>query len=192
MVAFYLLFLFIEDQKLPKRIAAAFHPATADDTRRVGRTINSRIQRYLQYKTYVSLGLGASTGLLCWLLGLDFWLLWAVLMFLLNYVTYVGSIVALLPPVALAFLQHPNPAVGLGLALLLTLNRIFWIDYVEIRALGNVLNLSPLVLLLSIAYFGFIWGPVGLLLAVPLVTTVKIILSDFEATHPLAVLISEE
>lgn len=192
LVVFYLLFLFIEARTLPRRVEEAFDPDTADETHKLGRDITRKVKRYLLYKTYINLGLAATTGLICYLMGLPFWALWAVLMFLLNYVTYVGSIIALVPPVALAILEFDSLWAGLGLATLLTLNRLVWIDYIEIRSLGNVLNISPVVLLLTIAFFGYIWGPVGLLLAVPLITTAKIILSDFEQTRHLAVLISEE
>jgi predicted PurR-regulated permease PerM len=191
LVLFYLLFLFLEAQELPKRVRAAYAPERADKILRVGSNVRDGINRYLAVKTAVSLGLGATTGLLGYLFGLDFWPLWAVLMFLSNYVTYVGSIVALVPPIGLAFLEFGliPAAVFAGL---LVLSRFLWIDYVEIRLSGKQLNISPLLLLLSIAVFGWLWGVVGMVLAVPLVTVTKIILLNFETTHHWGVLISEK
>jgi AI-2 transport protein TqsA len=191
MALFYLLFLFIEAKNLPRRVYEAFRPDTADHAQVMGAEVNDQVKRYLLYKTFLNLGVGLSTGLICWLMGLHFWPLWAALMFLLNYITYVGSIVALVPPVLLAFIQYDNPWVGLLLAAVLTANRLLWIDYIEILYLGNVLQLSPLVMLLSIAFFGVLWGPIGLLLAVPLMTSLKIVLAYFPGTRHLAVLISE-
>jgi predicted PurR-regulated permease PerM len=192
MALFYLLFLFIEVQSLPRRIWEAFRADTAADAQTMGQEVNDQVKRYLQYKTLISLGLGLTHGGICWLTGLDFALLWGASMFLLNYITYIGSIVALVPPVLLAVVQFNNPWAGLGLAAVLTVNRLVWVDYIEIRYLGNVLNISPLVMLLSIAFFGALWGPVGLLLAVPLMTSLKIVLAYYQNTRHIAVLISEE
>ncbi len=70
--------------------------------------------------------------------------------------------------------------------------RFVWIDFLEIRFSGRQLNISPVILLLSLAVFGLLWGIVGMVLAVPIITAVKIILLNFESTRHLAVLASEE
>jgi predicted PurR-regulated permease PerM len=192
MVVFYLLFLFLEAQELPKRVRAAYPAEQADKILRIGMNVRDGINRYLSVKTAVSFGLGATTGLLGYLFGLDFWPLWAVLMFLSNYVTYVGSIVALVPPIVLAFLQFSDWIPAAVFAVLLVLLRFFWIDFVEIRFSGKRLNLSPFLLLFSLAVFGWMWGVVGMVLAVPLVTVTKIILLNFENTRHWGMLISEK
>ena len=132
------------------------------------------------------------TGLIGWAFGLDFWFLWAVLMFLANYVTYVGSVVACVPPIAIAYLQFTSPAAATVLAALIIVNRIFWIDYVEIFYTGKSLNLSPLLLLFAIVAFGWLWGVVGMILSVPLVTAVRITLLSFEGSKTYGVLMSED
>jgi predicted PurR-regulated permease PerM len=192
LVLFYLLFLFLEAQKLPGRVRRAYPPAVADKALAVARNIVDGINAYLRVKTAVSIGLGAGVALLGFLFGLDFWLLWAVLTFLANYITYVGSIAAWIPPIALAYLQFKSPAAATVFALLVVANRVFWIDYVEIQMSGRHLNLSPLLLLLALAGFAWMWGVVGMVLAVPLVTATKIVLGNFESTKHFAVLASEE
>lgn len=192
MVIFYLIFMFLEAKNLPKRIRQNIPPEKAGHYLKIGENINNNVRQYLAYKSYISLGLGVSTGLVCYLFGMDSWFLWGVLMFLGNYITYVGSMVALVPPMVLALLEFESPLAGVILAALLILNRFVWIDYIEIRYLGKYLNISPLLLLLSIALLGYIWGMVGMILAVPIVTTVRIVLSHFESTREYAVLISEE
>ncbi|MGF1579336.1 MAG: AI-2E family transporter [Gemmataceae bacterium] len=200
MVLFYLVFMVLEARNLPRRINSRFSTSKANRYMQIGENINRNVHQYLVYKTYVSLGLGVTTWLLCALFAVPFGLVWGVLMFLGNYITYIGSIVALIPPIALAlleandlsFLGFQTPILGLVVALLLTANRFLWIDYVEIRFLGKYLNVSPLLLLFSIAFFGYLWGVVGMLLAVPLVTTSKIVLSHFENTQDYAILMSEE
>jgi predicted PurR-regulated permease PerM len=192
LVLFYLLFIFLESQRLPRRVRRAFSPEYADKILTIGARIDEGMRRYLMVKTAVSLGLAAVTGLLCYLFGLDFWPLWAVLMFLGNYITYIGSAVACVPPIALAYLQFRGLVAPTALAVLLVANRFFWIDYVEIRFSGKQLEVSPLVLLLSLAVFGWLWGVVGMVLAVPLVTAVKIVLINIERTKPYGILLSEE
>jgi predicted PurR-regulated permease PerM len=192
LVLFYLLFLFLEAQKLPGRIRRAYPAQTAEKALSVGQNIIDGINSYLRVKTIVSLGLGAGVGLLGFLFSLDFWPLWAVVAFLTNYITYVGSVASLLPPIALAYLQFPSPVAATIFSALLIANRVVWIDFVEIRMSGQHLDVSPLLLLLALAGFGWLWGVVGMVLAVPLVTTVKIVLANFESTKPFAILASEE
>ena len=129
--------------------------------------------------------MAAVTGLIGWAFGLDFWFLWAVLTFLANYVTYVGSVVACVPPIAVAFLQFSSPVAATVLAALVVANRLFWIDYVEIMLTGKRLNVSPLLLLFAIVAFGWLWGVVGMVLSVPLVMAVRIVLLSFEQIESL-------
>jgi AI-2 transport protein TqsA len=192
MVLFYLVFLFLEVQQLPNRVRATYPPENADKILRIGHNIRDGINSYLSVKTSVSLGLGLTTGILGALFGLDFWPLWAVLMFLSNYVTYFGSVVALVPPIALAYLQFSGLVPATAFAALLVLSRFAWIDYVEIRFSGKHLNISPLLLLVSIMLLGWMWGVVGMILAVPLVTVIKIILLNFENTRHWGKMISEK
>lgn len=191
LVVFYLLFIFLEARKLRGRIQAGFQADTAERIVDVMDKVDDSIRRYLWIKTAVSFGLGLSTFLLGLFFGLDFALLWGVLMFLANYITYVGSIAALVPPIAIAFVQL-SPGMAAVLTALLVLNRLLWIDYFEIRYSGEHLDVSPLLLLLSIALLGWIWGVVGMLMAVPLVTTTKIVLSHFDNTRYLAKLMSDD
>jgi AI-2 transport protein TqsA len=197
MTIFYVFFILIESYKLPQRIKRGFAYESTQTLMEMGSSIQRSIEQYLRVKTGVSLGLGATTGLIGLLFGLDFWLLWAGFMFLSNYVTYIGSMVALVPPIAIAFLQIPdsnsNAIYGaVVMSILMVANRFFWIDYVEIKLSGQQLNVSPVILLLSIGLFGALWGVIGMVLAVPLVTSVKIALSQFESTEHLASLLSED
>jgi len=191
LAVFYLLFIFMEANKLPQRIDRALKPGAAERTRQVMKNIDDGIKGYLVVKTGISLGLGITTGLLCYFFGVDFWPLWALVMFLGNYITYVGSIVALVPPIVLAFLQL-SPITATVFAGVFTGVRFLWIDYLEMRFSGKQLNISPLILLLSLAIFGLLWGVVGMVLAVPIVTATKIILFNFQSTRHLAILGSEE
>ena len=192
LVIFYLLFIIISADRLPRRIARALDPHSASQVLIIGLGISEGITHYVKVKTLISLGMGATAGLIMWCFGLHYWPLWAFLTFVLNYITYVGSMVACVPPVVLALVQFPNPAVALGLGSLIIANRIVWIDFVEIKFSGKSLNVDPVLLLLSIAYWGWFWGILGLILAVPMTVCLKIALSNLEKGKPWAILLSEE
>jgi predicted PurR-regulated permease PerM len=193
MAFFYLLFILLGASQLPQRVRRAFPDGRGERLIVLAGKIGDGMERFMQVKTLVSLGLGASAALLAYLFGLQGWLLWGVLFFALNYVTYVGSIAACVPPVALAFLVWPDsPVKAVALSVLIVLNRFVWIDYVEVRVAGHQLNINSILLFLWLAYWGWVWGGIGLILAFPMVTGLKIVLENLEATKGWAVLMSEE
>jgi len=192
LVFFYLLFIILNSSRLPGRVRRAFSDRSASHVLDIAHKINEGITRYIKVKTLVSLGMGIAAGLFMYLIGLQFWPLWAFLTFALNYITYVGSMVACVPPILVAFIQYDNPWWAMIVAAVVIVNRFLWIDFVEIRYSGKHLNIDSVLLLVSLAYFGRFWGVLGLVLAVPLLTSLKITLYHFEVTRRWAVLISEE
>ncbi len=191
-VFFYLLFIILNAEKVSRRMQRAFNPDTADSLLRMGRSVSDGIQQYMKVKTRVSLGMACVAGIIMYCFNLEYWPLWVFLAFILNYITYVGSIAALIPPIALAYLQFDSIWTASLLAICVTANRFFWIDYIEVRASGKQLNLDPVLLLVSLAYWGWFGGVLGLLLAVPMLTCLKIGLAQFDRTRRWALLISEE
>lgn len=131
------------------------------------------VNRYLAVKFVASAATGVLTGALCALAGVDFPIVWGVLAFLLNFIPNVGSVVAAIPPILLGLAQH-----GAGTAIVVLLGYVavnFTIgNFLEPRALGRTLGLSALVVLLSIVVWGWLLGPIGAVLAVPLTTIIKI------------------
>lgn len=149
------------------------------------------VNRYLAIKTWVSLATGGIIYVWVAWLGLDFPLLWGLLAFVLNYVPNLGSIIAALPAVLLAFIQF-----GVGEALLVALgyvavNMVFG-NVIEPRWMGRQLGLSTLVVFLSLVFWGWVLGPVGMLLSVPLTMAVKIALEASDDTRWLAILLGPE
>jgi AI-2 transport protein TqsA len=192
MAFFYLLFILLGAGRLPERVRRAFPDGRGERLVAVTGQIGKGMERFMRVKTVVSLGLGASAALLCYLFGLKGWLLWGILFFALNYVTYVGSFAACVPPVVLAFLDLESPLAATTLSALVILNRFAWIDYVEVKMAGRHLNIDSILLFLWLAYWGWVWGIVGLILAFPMVTGLKIVLEQLEATRGWAILMSEE
>lgn len=189
MMIFYLLFLALTSRELMGRIERAF-PDRAEELVDVARTISAGMQGFVWVKTLVSLGMGLTAAVLLAAFGVPYWPLWAFLFFALNYITYIGSIIACVPPIASAFFYY-DPVTASIISALVVAVRVVWIDYVEIRYSGSALNLDPSLVLLSLAYWGYFWGGVGLVLAVPMLTTLKIILWSIKHTRHWAVLISE-
>lgn len=192
MTFFYLLFILLGAGRLPRRVERAFPGGQGQRVVAVAGKIGVGIERYMQVKTLVSVGMGASAAVLLKLFGLQGWLLWGILFFALNYITYVGSIIACVPPVVVAFLDLSNPIMAAILAGLIVLNRFLWIDYIEIKLAGRHLNIDSILLFLWLAYWGWMWGVVGLLLAFPMVTSLKIVLEHLAPTKGWAVLMSDE
>jgi predicted PurR-regulated permease PerM len=152
--------------------------------------ITREVQRYLLIKTGVSLATGVSIGVGVALIGLDFPLFWGFVAFLLNYVPNIGSVVAGVPAVLLALVQ-----LGLGPALvtaaLYVVVNVLLGNIVEPNLMGRRLRLSPLVVLLSLLFWGWLWGPVGMLLAVPLTMILKIMMENTDSLVWLAVLLDQ-
>ncbi|MCA9626853.1 MAG: AI-2E family transporter [Myxococcales bacterium] len=175
LVVLTMAFILFEATTLSKKLRAAMGDPTADLSRWT--KMASEVKRYVVIKTYVSLGTGITIGLFLWALGVDFPLLWGLLAFLLNYVPNIGSIIAAIPPVLLALVQF---GIGRALATLggfLVVNMLIG-NVIEPAFMGRRLGLSTLVVFLSLIFWGWLWGPVGMLLSVPLTMVVKILLEN--------------
>lgn len=184
-----IVFMLFEAESMPRRI----HVALADPDMKlnhIDRFITS-VNSYLVIKTMVSLGTGIVIGLWLWLLGVDHFLLWAVLAFLLNYIPNIGSIIAAIPAVLMAFLQFGFDIAGLAGLGFIVVNTVMG-NMVEPRLMGRGLGLSTLVVFLSLIFWGWLLGSVGMLLSVPLTMIVKIALETRPETHWLAVLLSSD
>ena len=149
------------------------------------------IERYMVIKTLISLATGILIGIWLSILGVDFPILWGFLAFLLNYVPNVGSTVAAVPAVLLAFIQ-----LGIGSAVMATAGYMtvnFVLDNViETRLMGRKLGLSTLVVFLSLIFWGSLLGPVGMVLCIPLTMTLKFACENNKGTQWIAVLLGPE
>ena len=148
-------------------------------------------KRYLVIKTLIS----AATGLVIWhwllILGVDYPLLWGMLSFLLNYVPNIGPLIAALPVALLALVQ-----LGMGSALLTVLGfvvlHIVVGNLIEPKLMGKGLSLSTLVVFLSLVFWGWVLGPIGMILSVPMTSLVKIGLESYEDTRGLAIMLGSD
>lgn len=146
------------------------------------------INRYMALKTVISLLTGVLITIWLWILGVDYAPLWGMIAFLLNFVPNLGSIIAAVPAVLLAIIQ-----LGTGHAIMTAAGyvavNVFIGNVLEPRFMGKGLDLSTLVVFLSLVFWGWVLGPVGMLLSVPLTMTLKIAFESFEETRWLAVVL---
>ena len=188
LVMIFLVFMLLAKPYANDKLRAAL-PDRADTIIGVSNAISAQIGVYLGSLFVISLVTGLLVwGALAWL-GIEFAFTWGLLAFVLNFIPTVGSIVASLPPIAMALVQHyPSiwPVVGVALVLFaiqMTLGNI-----IAPKVFGDRLNLSPVVVLLFLVFWGWLWGITGALLAVPLAAAIQIALAHIPALAPLAVL----
>ena len=189
-VMFFLIFIIFEASLLPGRIERAWPDGGSQKVQIVRSKIEASVNTYIIVKKGVGAGTALCAGVVMLLFGIDLWFTWALITFLLNYVPYIGSLIATMPPIILGvILLEPNSL--MLLILLLLANQQVWGQIIETKWAGRALDLSPVLLLLvtSISFAG--WGILGMVLAVPFAVIVKIVLENIEATQPFAILMSE-
>ena len=189
-VGLYLMFLLMEAARLPDRVRAAYPPARAEEILHVAGQVNAAVVSYLRAKVKSSLFLAVPVGLLLWSFGVKFSLLWAVLTFLCNFIPYIGSVVAYSLPVGFAFLQLDPDWRPVAVAIVVLGCHLATASVVEPMLLGKAVGISPLVILVSLAFWGLLWGVVGMFLAVPLTVVAVIVMDQFRFTRPVARLMS--
>ncbi|MEE4253748.1 MAG: AI-2E family transporter [Desulfuromusa sp.] len=182
-------FILFEAAGMPNKLRAAL--PDADSSLASFEKFSTSVRQYLVIKTIVSLGTGlvVTVGLL--LLGLDYAPLWGMIAFLLNYVPNIGSIIAAIPAILLAVVQL-GPIYSLLVAALYLVTNVVMGNAVEPRMMGQKLGLSALVIFISLVFWGWVLGPVGMLLSVPLTMVVKIALEVNESTRWMAILLSSD
>jgi predicted PurR-regulated permease PerM len=149
------------------------------------------LQRYMVIKTAISFCTGVAITIWLSILGVDYPVLWGLLAFLLNYIPNIGSIIAAIPPVLLATVQFDLWKVGLVALGYLVVNIVVG-SILEPRIMGRGLGISTLVVFLSLVFWGWVFGPIGMLLSVPLTMTAKIALDSNEETRWIAVLLGSD
>ena len=189
LVMIFLVFMLLAKPYANDKLRAAFTPERAETFINISSAISRQIGAYLGALFVISF----VTGLCVWgtlaALGVEFAFAWGLLAFVLNFIPTIGSIVASIPPVLVALVQFaPDvwPVAGAAIALLV-IHQIFG-NLIAPKIYGDRLNLSPVVILLFLVFWGWLWGITGALLAVPLAAAIQIALAHIPALAPLAVM----
>jgi predicted PurR-regulated permease PerM len=187
LVLLALVFILFEAAQFPAKLQLAFGSEPAMSGRLD--TIMQEVQSYFAIKTVISLVTGILVGAWVGICGVEFFLLWGFVAFLLNYIPNLGSLMAAVPTVLIALAEE-----GLGTAIAVASGyaviNIFMGSTVEPRVMGRRLGLSTLVVLLSLVFWGWVWGPIGMVLSIPLTMFTKILLENSGDLRWIAVFLS--
>ncbi len=188
-VIFFMIFILLEVGQFPDRVRWAYGPEQSEEILAIGDKINASVIKYLGVVTLINLAIAVSFTVILTVIGEDFAILWGVLAFLLNFIPYLGSYIATFLPVMMALVQF-SPVTALILLIVLIVIQVALGNIIQPRLMGRHLNLSPLVVLISLAFWGWLWGITGMFLAVPITSTIKIVLEHLPGTRNIARIMS--
>ncbi len=190
-VFIYVISLFAAQASLPKKIVNIFPNSTE---RRAFTRITGAIRKSMEQYLWVQTITGLMISVLCWILflifGLKNALFWAMITFLLSYIPAVGGLVASVLPALFALVQFVSPIPALGILVISQIIQFIIGNIVQPRMTGDSLNISVLMVFLSLAFWGKIWGGTGMFLAVPISVMIMIIMAQFPTLRPIAILMS--
>lgn len=193
MIGLYVLFMLLEETAFSSKLQAmASNPAKQEEWNKTLNKISDSIGSYLVLKTAVSLLTGILSYTALAIIGIHSPLFWAFLIFLLNYIPTVGSLIATLFPACMALLQTGDTNIALIVIVAVGAIQVVVGNIVEPRVMGNSLNVSSLVVILALSFWGAIWGITGMVLSVPITVILIILFGQFESTKKIAILLSDK
>ena len=192
LILIYVVFLLFEQHTFPRKIAALkWSEERQNNFQKILKQANTATKTYLAVKTSASILTAVLSFTVLYLIGVDFPVFWAFLIFLLNFIPTIGSIVATFFPSVVALVQFDTLGPFFAVMFIIAGLQFLIGSFLEPRLLGNSLNISPFVIILSLVLWGLIWGVVGMLLCVPLTVIMIIVLAQFPSTRGVAILLSQ-
>ncbi len=182
-------FILFEASSMPRKLRAGL--SNAEESLGTFIIVASNVNRYLAIKTVTSLATGLVVAIALAIIGVDYPLLWGLIAFLFNYIPNIGSIIAAVPAVLLALVQLGTGEALITIAVYVVVNVLIG-SIIEPRMLGRQVGLSTLVVFLSLVFWGWVFGPVGMFLSVPLTMTARIALESNAKTRWLAIVLGNE
>lgn len=193
LILIYLGFLFLEQGHFGKKISALVaNPAKEPDVNKIIERIRDDIQKYISIKLFTSSITGFLSYIFLRIMDIDFAGVWAILVFLLNFIPTVGSIIATIFPALIALAQSDGYTLFLIVLGGIGTIQVCIGNVLEPRLMGSSFNLSPIIILLNLALWGYVWEIPGMFLCVPFLIIVTIILSHFPQTRPIAIILSSD
>lgn len=189
LVIIFLVFLLSGSPYFNYKIKKAFSEENSKKVTRIISSISRQISRYLSMQFLISLVTGVMVWAALWLMDVDFAITWGVFAFILNFIPTIGSVIASIPPILVAVVQfYPDffPAFLVGIQLFIIQQTMG--NIVSPKVMGDELNLSPVVILISLLFWGWLWGVMGALLSVPILAAIKIVCDNVESLHVLSVM----
>ncbi|MBF0591015.1 MAG: AI-2E family transporter [Nitrospirae bacterium] len=193
MIVVYVLLLLLEAHTFDSKLKVLVQDkARYEDIRAVIYNINQDIRTYIKIKSVISLITGIFTYVVLAIVGVDFAVFWSLITFLFTYIPTIGAVVAVIFPALLTLVQfEPLYPFVIVTSLLIVVHLVIG-NVLEPKMMGKSLNLSPLVIIISLAIWGHIWGITGMFLCVPIMVIASIIMSKFPSTRPIVIMLSED
>lgn len=187
----YVLFLLLEYQSFDRKLSAIIKdPRQLCKTQQVTKKISTQIQSYLRVKTFLSIVTALLSYIVMYFVGVDFANFWALLIFFLNFIPTIGSIIATTLPCLLTIIQFDTWYPFVIVTFTLISIQFLMGNILEPKLIGKTVNLSGFVIILSLAVWGAIWGITGMFLCVPIMVILNIIFANFASTRPVAIMLS--
>jgi len=192
-IIIYCAFLLLEEATFPKKLKLMFKDQRSyEQFIELLETVDTSFGSYFAIKTLMSVLTGVLSYIVLSLLGIDSPVLWAFIIFLLNYIPSIGSLIATSFPIIIAILQFGDLLPGLWVLVGVGSIQILVGNIIEPRVMGNSLNISPLVVIISLFSWGAIWGILGMILSVPIMVMLIFIFAQFPSTRGVAVMLSRD
>ncbi len=191
-VIIYIVFLLLEEVTFSKKIDLIFpEPNKREHIQNVLNEIYVSTNKYITLKTGISILTGGLSYIVLLLFGIDYAFLWAFLIFLFNYIPYIGSLIATFLPAIFAIVQFGSIWSFVWVFLAVETIQIIVGNYIEPKLMGKSLNLSPLVVVLALSFWGYVWDLLGMFLSVPITSILLVSLAQFPSTRNIAILLTE-
>lgn len=186
-----LVLLLLEVAQYRHKAQQAFSSRTGDRLINAVGNTSEKLRRYLWVMTLTSLITGVLTVVWCFIVGVDLAFVWGLIAFVLNYIPTIGSIIAVIPPTLVALIFNGAGhaiATVIGLAVI----QVVMGNFVDPRVQGKSLQLSPFIALVSIAFWGWVWGIPGAILGVPMTISIILFCQEFKVTQGVAILLGNK
>ena len=190
MVAIFMIFILMEAAFIKGKLYKAFEGKRAIQLTKIGSDIMDKVSRYLSIKFFISVANGTIMGIGLRIIGVEFAVVWGIIQFVGNFIPNFGSIAVGLAVTAFSLIQFwPDPTPVLATALVVLGMNLILSYLIEPKITGDNLGLSPLVVLLSLLIWGWLWGFVGLIIAVPMMVIIKIVCENIPMLEPVSILL---
>ncbi|MCK4957592.1 MAG: AI-2E family transporter [Candidatus Cloacimonetes bacterium] len=186
----FMLFILIDRDDLNKRVKKVLAEDRISLSENLVGKIGEQINKYIVNKTLISLATGLISMIFIAIFGIDFVVISGLLIFILNYIPNVGSIIASAFPIIICFIQYGLSWQLVAISSALVTTQMVIGNFVEPRVMGHELQLTPLFVLISLIFWFWVWGPVGMILAVPLTSAITIIIKEIPSLKVISALIS--
>ncbi len=189
LILLFMLFILEGNGLFDRKIHAAY-PKRAVEITAVIKRIDEKTERYFITVTLINLVSGIISVIILSAFGVDLALLWGLVTFIVCFIPTIGSIFAMALPIIVAFLQFDGISTPIEVAVTLIAVQFLWGSVITPRVMGSSLDLSPLLVLISLIFWGWVWGPWGMVLSVPITSMIKIAMESIPETKPIAILAS--